>query len=331
MVFVQSSSAKKSVKGEDFFVVAEGLECALPLLHLPQDPPHPNHPHPDPHPLQHSSITYNLYAVFDGHGSQAVANYCKTNLVSLFQDHLARAGSSLSSPPSIPHPPTSLLPRWESLISSSLSSTFQTIDAYACERFNRSGSTASVCVLTTDARLMREIGGRVHVLVGNVGDSNVFIDAGETVARLNVDHRLAGNKQEQERIRASGGVVEKESAADCLRLWPGGLMMSRTLGDRDAVHAIAEPALRSAALGVTREFGCRMVIASDGLWDAVPAKMAAAAVRKKKVQVASQGLVQVWDEGLEECACTGGVVDKWLLRLLVLYIYSNMLLFMINL
>ena len=275
MVHIQSSSAKKSVKGEDFLVIAEDLTLALTLT-----------------PPQCSLIRFNIYAVFDGHGSQAVANYCKSNLVPTLKE----AFSELNSHPEPLALTTTILSQWENLAQTALHRTFKSIDEYACARFERSGSTATVCCIAYGAGLEQELGSRAHVIVANVGDSNAILDSGEATFRLNEDHRLGTNRAEQERIREAGGVVEKETAKDCLRLWPGGLMMSRTLGDRDAVHAIPDPDIRSALVSVSPQFGSRIVIASDGLWDAVPPKMAASSVRKKKTHPASQSLVQVWEQ-----------------------------------
>lgn len=48
------------------------------------------------------------------------------------------------------------------------------------------------------------------------------------------------------------------------RVWPGGLAMSRTLGDPSAPHVTAAPEVRCVTLPTT---GGRLIIASDGVWD----------------------------------------------------------------
>ena len=75
-----------------------------------------------------------------------------------------------------------------------------------------------------------------------------------------------------------------------MRLWPGGLMMSRTLGDADAKpFASCVPELRCALLP---EHGGRVIVASDGLWDTISGKAAAKLAHAKAPQAAAQLLVK---------------------------------------
>ena len=54
-------------------------------------------------------------------------------------------------------------------------------------------------------------------------------------AQVSASHRLDTNKQEQARVKAVGCEVSATTlegkAVGPLRVWPGGLAMSRTLGD----------------------------------------------------------------------------------------------------
>lgn len=62
------------------------------------------------------------------------------------------------------------------------------------------------------------------------------------------NHRLDDNEAEQQRILAQGGELapvhyEDEGYVGALRVWPGGLAMSRTIGDvraGDLVTAVPE-------------------------------------------------------------------------------------------
>ncbi|PNG81819.1 putative protein phosphatase 2C 12, partial [Tetrabaena socialis] len=66
--------------------------------------------------------------------------------------------------------------------------------------------------------------------------------------------------------KGAGGAV----AAQPLRVWPSGINMTRTIGDEAARGLlIPDPAVRQVSLPVT---GARLIVASDGLWDAVNAK-----------------------------------------------------------
>lgn len=77
------------------------------------------------------------------------------------------------------------------------------------------------------------------VTVACVGDSRCILDtSGGSVSSLTVDHRLEDNKEERERVTASGGEVGRLSIVGGveigpLRCWPGGLCLSRSIGDMD--------------------------------------------------------------------------------------------------
>lgn len=52
-----------------------------------------------------------------------------------------------------------------------------------------------------------------------------------------------------------------------LRIWPGGLCVSRSIGDKDVgPNIIATPHVRQV---LVPEWGCRLIMASDGVWDCI--------------------------------------------------------------
>lgn len=69
-----------------------------------------------------------------------------------------------------------------------------------------------------------------------------------TPPQVSGNHRLDDNEAEQQRILAQGGELapvhyEDEGYVGALRVWPGGLAMSRTIGDvraGDLVTAVPE-------------------------------------------------------------------------------------------
>ncbi|MQM13364.1 hypothetical protein Taro_046290 [Colocasia esculenta] len=75
--------------------------------------------------------------------------------------------------------------------------------------------------------------------VASVGDSRCILESAEgTFYSLSADHRLEANKEEVERITASGGEVGRLNTVGGaeigpLRCWPGGLCLSRSIGDMD--------------------------------------------------------------------------------------------------
>jgi len=117
------------------------------------------------------------------------------------------------------------------------------------------------------------------VTVANVGDSSVYFYDGNQMYEASKDHRLDNCIIERQRLREAG----LELAPLCaqldgpaklgdpgygpLRVWPGGLAVSRSLGDRDVTpHVLCIPHVRQF---IVPEIGARMIMASDGIWDAL--------------------------------------------------------------
>jgi protein phosphatase 2C family protein 2/3 len=159
-----------------------------------------------------------------------------------------------------------------------------------------SGATATVVLVVAqpaaEAALLGLDEPEAYVVCANVGDSHAFLYTGSKTLMLNADHRLDANKGECERIKGVPGCSidnqETKSEKGPSRLYPGGLMMSRTIGDRSALAAIATPEVRIAYLPPS---GGRVVVASDGLWDIATGKQASKLVHGKPPQPASQFLV----------------------------------------
>ncbi|CAD7705312.1 unnamed protein product [Ostreobium quekettii] len=102
-----------------------------------------------------------------------------------------------------------------------------------------------------------------HVVVANCGDSRAVLSRGGSAYRLTRDHKPT-LEDEQERILGCGGKLMNYNGLRVMGL----LAMSRALGDhglRDA-GVVAEPEV--TILGREREDEF-LVLASDGLWDAL--------------------------------------------------------------
>ena len=66
-----------------------------------------------------------------------------------------------------------------------------------------------------------------------MGDSRCILDTqGGELQLLTVDHSLEENAEERERVTASGGEVGRLKVGP-LWCWPGGLCLSRSIGDMD--------------------------------------------------------------------------------------------------
>ncbi|THG03928.1 hypothetical protein TEA_008803 [Camellia sinensis var. sinensis] len=98
------------------------------------------------------------------------------------------------------------------------------------------------------------------VTVASVGDSRCILDTqGGVVSLLTVDHRLEENAEERERVTASGGEVGRLNVfggneVGPLRCWPGGLCLSRSIGDTDVGEFIVPiPHVKQRSRGRRRQ------------------------------------------------------------------------------
>ncbi|RVW39146.1 putative protein phosphatase 2C 5 [Vitis vinifera] len=134
------------------------------------------------------------------------------------------------------------------------------------------------------------------VTVASVGDSRCILDTqGGVVSLLTVDHRLEENAEERERVTASGGEVGRLNVfggneVGPLRCWPGGLCLSRSIGDTDVGEFIVPiPHVKQVKLS---NAGGRLIIASDGIWDALSSDMAAKSCRGLPAELAAKLVVK---------------------------------------
>ena len=217
-------------------------------------------------------IAIGWFAVCDGHGGQQAASSAKDTLLPHFLSALDRRASSNDDDKV----------NLAKLAPVALKDAFEEVDAAIT---STSGSTATVSVILPSTVLFAASGlvdseeECVLVVTANVGDSLAVIEGNNKLRFASHDHRLERNTAEQQRCTLEGGVISRDepnkkketSTKKPLRLWPGGLMMSRALGDRDAKQAVPTPEIRCVFVGGGR---ARLVIASDGLWDELSPKAA---------------------------------------------------------
>ncbi|KAF8406334.1 hypothetical protein HHK36_008421 [Tetracentron sinense] len=157
--------------------------------------------------------TFSVFALFDGHNGSAAAIYSKENLLN---NILGAIPSDLSRD------------EWIAALPRALVSGFVKTDKDFQEKAQTSGTTVTFAI----------VDGWV-ITVASVGDSRCILESAEGVVYyLSADHRLECNEEERERITASGGEVGRLNAGGGaeigpLRCWPGGLCLSRSIGDMD--------------------------------------------------------------------------------------------------
>ncbi|CAA7058185.1 unnamed protein product [Microthlaspi erraticum] len=217
-----------------------------------------------------SSTAFSVFAIFDGHNGKAAAVFTRENLL----NHVLSA-----------------LPcglnrdEWLQALPRALVSGFVKTDKEFQSRGETSGTTATFVIVDGWT-----------VTVACVGDSRCILDtSGGSVSNLTVDHRLEDNTEERERVTASGGEVGRLSIVGGveigpLRCWPGGLCLSRSIGDMDVGEFIVPvPFVKQVKLS---NLGGRLIIASDGIWDALSSEVAAKTCRGLPAELAARQVVK---------------------------------------
>eukprot|EP00892_Ulva_mutabilis_P006457 jgi/Ulvmu1/4183/UM019_0162.1 len=216
-------------------------------------------------------VSYVILGVFDGHGGKRCADYVAKQFPTILAqqselrlqkavdsfDYAAYAALSKSG-----HPSVQQVLLQDALVKCApemLVASFLLVDQQFLCKHADSGTTATVCLICG-----------MDVVTANVGDSLAFLDRGNAVHQLSGNHRIDDNAFERKRLKDAGGEISQSEvdghACGPLRIWPGGLAMSRTIGDRHAGSRVtAEPSVSQIRVGAA---GARITIASDGLWDA---------------------------------------------------------------
>ncbi|MCO5590355.1 hypothetical protein L7F22_044324 [Adiantum nelumboides] len=220
--------------------------------------------------LGDGSSTFAVFGVLDGHNGASAAIYAKENLL---RDVL----SAIS--------PTLCRDEWLAALPRALVAGFVKTDKDFQQKGQMSGTTVTFVVID-----------RWTVTVASVGDSRCILDPqGGEVSTLTVDHRFDDNEEERDRVTKSGGDVGRLSIAGGaeigpLRCWPGGLCLSRSIGDIDVGEYIVPiPHVKQIKLSKP---GGRLIIASDGVWDALSCEKAATCCRGLSAEVAARQVVK---------------------------------------
>ena len=213
-----------------------------------------------------------VFAVYDGHGGDHAAHYCR--------DHLHR---SISDALEAGHTPTDALLAGFARTEAGLlgGQRQQRLGGAMC------GATATVALLREDS---------VHLAW--LGDCRGVLCRGGEAIELTRDHTLSGGADdcgERARVLREGGQIEAD------RLW-GFLEVARAFGDLEASTGCkppglsATPELRSQRLHPEDEF---VLLASDGLWRVLDSQ---AAVRLARADLRAHANATMAAERLVEGA-----------------------------
>ncbi|GAB2287293.1 hypothetical protein Dimus_021674 [Dionaea muscipula] len=222
------------------------------------------------------STSFSVFAIFDGHNGMSAAVFAKENLLRNVLSVIPKSASR---------------EQWLQALPQALVAGFVKTDSDFQRRGETSGTTATFVVIDGWT-----------VTVASVGDSRCILDTrGGMVSLLTVDHRLEENEEERQRVTASGGEVGRQlylgNEYGPLRCWPGGLCLSRSIGDTDVGEFIVPvPHVKQVKLSSA---GGRLIIASDGIWDALSNDDAAKTCRCLPADLAAKLVVK------EALRCSG--------------------------
>ncbi|CAN1197957.1 Probable protein phosphatase 2C 5 [Linum perenne] len=216
------------------------------------------------------SSSFSLFAIFDGHNGISAAIFAKEHLLDNVLSAIPQGASR---------------EEWLQALPRALVAGFVKTDIEFQQRGETSGTTVTFVVIDGWT-----------ITVASVGDSRCILDTQKgLVSLLTVDHRLEDNVEERERVTASGGEVGRlnifgGNAVGPLRCWPGGLCLSRSIGDTDVGEYIVPiPHVKQVKLS---NAGGRLIIASDGIWDALSSEMAAKSCRGLPAELAVKLVVK---------------------------------------
>ncbi|EYU25409.1 hypothetical protein ABFS82_03G045100 [Erythranthe guttata] len=214
--------------------------------------------------------TFSVFALFDGHNGSAAAIYSKENLLSNVLSAI---------------PPDLNSDEWVSALPRALVAGFVKTDKDFQERAQTSGTTVTFVIIEG-----------WFLTVASVGDSRGILESAEgAIYYLSADHRLDCSEEERERIISSGGEVGRLNTGGGteigpLRCWPGGLCLSRSIGDLDVgEYIVPVPHVKQVKLSPT---GGRLIISSDGVWDALSAEAAFECCRGMPPDTAASQIVK---------------------------------------
>eukprot|EP00908_Phaeocystis_cordata_P026023 Transcript_85.p1 GENE.Transcript_85~~Transcript_85.p1 ORF type:complete len:422 (-),score=94.87 Transcript_85:312-1577(-) len=195
-------------------------------------------------------ISYFLVA--DGHGGAEVAERASSSL-------LDQIVSRLKDQP----------------LEAAMREAFLSLHKEARQQHKFAGTTVTVVAINRRSRV---------ITCANVGDSQGYLVTPEDMIALGVDHRLDGNADERQRVIEAGAKIGRAvhpstgQPSGPLRAFPGGLAMGRSIGDLDCGQwVLAEPSCRQTKMPLE---GGRVVVCSDGVWDAVHPEVVARIVRE---------------------------------------------------
>ena len=264
-----------------------------------------------------------LFCVFDGHGGDRASKYARVRMPLLFEKYLSE-GNANDPVPALERAFISVHNELVQILKHGCESTstcgppdasdsaglLRTWTAVPDKEKDNNpaydgGETGGHCGTTATAVLL----GRGELTVVHAGDSRAVGALSDTMAiQLCRDHR-PGDREEADRVSASGGLVLRVGGAERVN---GVLAVSRSLGHAGELGelVIPNPETTSHMLDDLS----LLLIASDGLWDTVSDEEA---IRIATKSVATNGPSGA-TKALCDAACAAGATDDITVLVVVL-------------
>ncbi|PRW58478.1 Rhomboid protease [Chlorella sorokiniana] len=223
-----------------------------------------------------------LFAVFDGHGGSAASRSCAAHAAAIVDVLLSPAAGAPATRPE------------------DLALQLQQAAVHACLELQRAFAASGRSGGCTATLVLQA--GRI-VTVASLGSSRCVLNTGSGgLATLSAQHVISANQQELHRLLkagchvapqepgSTGPTASPRSGGGVLRLWPGGLTLSRSIGDFGVGEAVlALPHVKQVLLPPS---GGRLVVASDGVWSQAGDRLLHA-LRRAPIRSAAMEVVRV--------------------------------------
>ena len=200
-----------------------------------------------------------LMMVADGHGGAAAAEKAHERTLPLIVAEAEALGDASAAS-----------------LKKACNRAFRLLNADVLSSCGNAGSTLSVVAWNASSG---------ELTVAHAGDSAAMLVHGESFEIITSEHRLSVSREERERVLAQGVQLGRAANSEGLpsgpiRAWPSGLAVCRTIGDADCPAASAEPDVRTIVLDLSSATGgAAVIVASDGVWDALSGEKVARYVR----------------------------------------------------
>jgi len=184
-----------------------------------------------------------FFGVYDGHGGQTAAVFCKKRLHAVFEENMKN------------------LSDYELVDAEKMAQvttqSYKTTD----DEMKPTIPAAGACVVTCILRIVND---HRYLYVANAGDSRAVLSRGGKAVRLTRDHKPS-DETEKQRIIDMKGFIDKDGRVNGL------VAITRALGDHHMKgpgkdYILADPYFQLIELAPEDDY---LILACDGVWDVV--------------------------------------------------------------